>query len=189
MIGQNLVGVDATSNDIQYRSGQMTRMQEGADGDLDRKTVKTKEMQKESKMERCTLLNRSTWRTEKKYMKRHKGTFDIFFGGEQIMQKEEMEEQFNKEAKHGWRLAVDAARITMKMQAVRIASTLLQRKQGMQKNQTQKEEVRQQQRMKAMKDMTRKNTAKGRMDAKHSWWFSELLAADCEKSVAPFRKV
>ena len=28
------------------------------------------------------------------------------------MRKEEMEEQFNKEAKQGWRIAADAARIT-----------------------------------------------------------------------------
>ena len=28
------------------------------------------------------------------------------------MRKEEMEEQFNKEAKEGWRFAADAARIT-----------------------------------------------------------------------------
>ena len=45
-------------------------------------------------------------------MRRYKGTFDIFFGVEQIMKKEEMEEQFNKEAKQGWRSAADAARIT-----------------------------------------------------------------------------
>ena len=35
-------------------------------------------------------------------MRRYKGTFDIFFGVEHRMRKEEMEEQFNEEAKQGW---------------------------------------------------------------------------------------
>ena len=35
-----------------------------------------------------------------------------FFGIERRLRKEEMEEQFNREAKEGWRLAADAARIT-----------------------------------------------------------------------------
>ena len=52
----------------------------------------------------------------------------------------------------------------------------------MQEGQTEEEEMRQQQRMKVMKDMTRKNRAKGRMDANSSWWVSQLLAADCEKA-------
>ena len=37
------------------------------------------------------------WRTEKKNMERYSDTFDIFFGIEHRMRKEEMEEQFNKE--------------------------------------------------------------------------------------------
>ena len=45
-------------------------------------------------------------------MRRYKGTFDIFFGIEHMMRREEMEEQFNKEFKQGWRFAADAARIT-----------------------------------------------------------------------------
>ena len=46
-------------------------------------------------------------------MRRYKGTFDIFFlGMEHRMRKEEMEEQFNREAKEGWRFAADAARFT-----------------------------------------------------------------------------
>ena len=45
-------------------------------------------------------------------MKWHNSTFDIFFGLEHRMRKEEMEEQFNKEAKQGWRFAADVARIT-----------------------------------------------------------------------------
>ena len=47
---------------------------------------------------------------------------------------------------------------------------------------TKEEEMKQQQRMKAMKDMIRKTEAKGREDANGSWWVSELLAADCEKA-------
>ena len=58
-------------------------------------------MQKESRMVRCTLLNGSAWCTEKKNMRRCKGTFDIFLGVEHRMKKEEMEEQFNKEASQG----------------------------------------------------------------------------------------
>ena len=37
--------------------------------------------------------------TERKYMGRYKGTFDVFFGMEYRLRKEEMEEQFNREAK------------------------------------------------------------------------------------------
>ena len=45
-------------------------------------------------------------------MRRHKGKCAIFFGIEHRLRKEEMEEQFNREAKEGWRFAADAARIT-----------------------------------------------------------------------------
>ena len=61
-------------------------------------------MQKESRTARCTLLNGATWNTEKKYMSRYKGTFDIFIGVEYRMRKEEMEEQFNEEAKQRWNI-------------------------------------------------------------------------------------
>ena len=61
---------------------------------------------------RCTLLNGSAWCTERKQMQRYRGTFDIFFGTEHKMRREEMEVQFIKEAKHGWRFEADAARIT-----------------------------------------------------------------------------
>ena len=56
----------------------------------------------------------------------------------------------------------------------------------MQESQTEKKEMRQQQRMKVMTDMTRKiKKTKGRMYANNSWWASELLVADCQKIVAP----
>ena len=47
-----------------------------------------------------------------KYLRRYKGKCDILFGIEHRIRKEEMEEQFNREAKEGWRFAADAARIT-----------------------------------------------------------------------------
>ena len=56
-------------------------------------------------------------------------------------------------------------------------------KRGMQEGQTGKEEMRQQQTMKVMDDITKENRLKGRMDAIHSWWLIELLAADCEKAL------
>ena len=45
-------------------------------------------------------------------MRRYKGAFDVFFGIEHRLRKEEMEEQFNREATEGWRFAADAARVT-----------------------------------------------------------------------------
>ena len=66
-------------------------------------------MQKDSKMIKCTSRNGSVWSTVWESMKRYTSNFDIFFGIEHKMRKEEMEEQFNKEAKQGWRFA---ARIT-----------------------------------------------------------------------------
>ena len=44
-------------------------------------------------------------------MRRDKGKCDIFFGIEHRLRKEEMEEQFNREAKEGW-FAAHSARIT-----------------------------------------------------------------------------
>ena len=49
---------------------------------------------------------------EEVHKKKYKGTFDIFFGIEHKMRKEETWEQFNKEAMQGWRFAADGARIT-----------------------------------------------------------------------------
>ena len=55
------------------------------------RTMNKSEMQKASQAMRCAS------RTEKKDM--------IFFGIEHKMRKEQMEEQFNKETKQGWRFA------------------------------------------------------------------------------------
>ena len=60
-------------------------------------------MRKEVKNLRCAFLNGSAWSTERKYTRRYKGTFDVFFGVEHRLRKEEMEEQFNKEANEEWR--------------------------------------------------------------------------------------
>ena len=56
-------------------------------------------------MVRWTLLNGSAWCIEKKFLRRYKGTSDIFLGVEHRMRKEAMEEQFNFEAKQSWRFA------------------------------------------------------------------------------------
>ena len=47
---------------------------------------------------------------------------------------------------------------------------------------TEGEEMKQQQRRKVMKDMTKKMRSKERTDAENRWWVAELLAADCEKA-------
>ena len=43
-------------------------------------------------------------------MRRYKGKCDILFGVAHRLRKEEKQEQFNREAKEGWRCAADAAR-------------------------------------------------------------------------------
>ena len=59
------------------------------------------EMKKEAKQLRCALQNGSAWSTEMKYMGRYKGTFDVFFGIEHRLRKEEMEEQFKQRPRKG----------------------------------------------------------------------------------------
>ena len=46
------------------------------------------------------LLDGSAWSTERKDMRRYKGTLDVFLGIEHRMM-----EKFNKETKQGWRFA------------------------------------------------------------------------------------
>ena len=70
------------------------------------------EMRKGEKRLKCTLLNGSAWSTEKKFLRRYKGTFGIFFGIEHRLRKEEMEEQLNKEAREGCRFAASKAGIS-----------------------------------------------------------------------------
>ena len=47
----------------------------------------------------CALLHGSAWSTERKYMRRYNGNFDVFFGIKHRLRNEEMEEHFNREAK------------------------------------------------------------------------------------------
>ena len=90
LFGQSLVLVDAASVNAQNRSGQVikyagkTEVNAGFWRQANPKRPRQedcedrKEVQKESTMVRCTQLNGSTWSTEKKYMRRYKGTFDMF---------------------------------------------------------------------------------------------------------------
>ena len=122
MVGQSPVGANAASDEPQCKTGQMIRVQEGTEVKVSswEKAIPKRSQQKgcedraemQSKLMRCTLLPGSAWSTERKYIRRYKGTFDFFFGVEHRLRKEEMEEQFNKEAKQGWRHAADSARIT-----------------------------------------------------------------------------
>ena len=48
-----------------------------------------REVRKPGNMMRCTFLNGSTWSTERKHMRRFKGTFDVFVEIEHMMRKEE----------------------------------------------------------------------------------------------------
>ena len=70
------------------------------------------DMKKRGRAVEVHVVNGSAWSKERKYMRRYKGKRAVFFGVEHRMRKEEMEEQFDKEAKDGWRFAADAATIT-----------------------------------------------------------------------------
>ena len=52
------------------------------------------------------------WEVERKYIRRYKGKCDIFLGIGHRLRKEEMEEQFNKEAKGGWICAAEGRKHT-----------------------------------------------------------------------------
>ena len=43
-------------------------------------------------------------------------------------------------------------------------------------------EMKQQQRMKVMKDLSKRIRSTCRVNAENRWWVTELLAADCEKA-------
>ena len=72
------------------------------------------ELEKASKTVRCTFWNGSVLCTERKYMRRNKGTFEIFFGIEHRMRKEDMEDGYMQPTQQG---------SLSRMQAVRILST------------------------------------------------------------------
>ena len=104
--------VKVTRVNFDGKGHQMKRMKEIQKKWRQPKGADRTEMRKEEKRLKCAMLKGSAWSTEMKSMRRYKGTFDIFFGIDHRLRKEEMEEQFNKEAKEGWRFAADAARIT-----------------------------------------------------------------------------
>ena len=128
LLGQNWLCVNAAAEGLQKRTEMMERWQQQQAQVTWSRWVeeisqrwrqpqgedKTK-MKKEGKLLRCTLLNGSAWSTERKCMRRYKEKCDILFGNEHRLRKEEMEEQFNREAKEGWRFAASAARITDEM--------------------------------------------------------------------------
>ena len=50
------------------------------------------------------------------------------------------------------------------------------------------DEMRRQQRIEVMKEMTRKIRSKGKMDAESRWWIAELLGGRLREGVAPSRR-
>ena len=57
-------------------------------GSGQKELVDRNEMRKEEKNLRCAMLNGSAWSTERKYMRRYRGTFDVFFGIKHRLRKE-----------------------------------------------------------------------------------------------------
>ena len=135
LMGQHWLCVNVATEGLQKRTEMMERLQQEDQvkggrwaEEIPQRWKQPKgedrtEMKKEAKLLRCTLLNGSAWSTERKYMRRYKGKCDIFFGLEHRLRKEQTEEQFNKEAKEGWRFAGMQRESQMKQQAVRIVST------------------------------------------------------------------
>ena len=81
------------------------------------------EIQKASETVRCTLFDGSARNTERKYMRRYRSAWDIFFGIEHMMRREDVEEQFNKAASRDGGLQPTQRESPKKMQAVMVAST------------------------------------------------------------------
>ena len=117
IMGQNWPSVSAAAEGPHRRTEAVMRMQQEVQIEENRWTEATSkrwnraEMNNGARRLRCTLLNGS-WSTEKQKMRRYRGKCDIFFGIEHRLRNEEMEEQFDRKAKEGWRFAADAARIT-----------------------------------------------------------------------------
>ena len=80
--------------DLDGKGHQMKRMKENSKKWRQPKGADWNEMRKEEKRLKCALLNLSAWSTENKHIRRYSGTFDIFFGKEHRLGKEEMKEQF-----------------------------------------------------------------------------------------------
>ena len=92
LVARNWLCVNAAAERLQKRTEMMERWQHQevqvkesrwADETLQRwkqpKGEDRTEMKKEAKLLRCTLLNGSAWSTERKYMRRYKGKWDVFF--------------------------------------------------------------------------------------------------------------
>ena len=136
-LGQNWLGDNAAAEGLQRRTEMMERMQQQEVQVKEsswmeetpqrwrqpRRGVRT-EMRKEEKSLKCTLLNGSAWSTEKKYMRTNKGTFDIFFGIEHRLRKDEIEEQFYKETMEGWWFAAEDQKHTSGGVFVAVGSNL-----------------------------------------------------------------
>ena len=80
-------------------------------------------MKKEAKLLRCTLLNGSAWRAERKYMRRYKGKCDMFFGIKHRLRKEEMRSSSTKRPRKDRGLQRMQRESPMKQRTVRIVST------------------------------------------------------------------
>ena len=88
--------VKGTKVDLDGKGHQMKWMKETPKKWRQPKGADWNEMRKEEKRLKCALLNGSAWSTEKKHMRRYSGTFDIFFGIEHRLRKEEVKEQLDK---------------------------------------------------------------------------------------------
>ena len=70
-------------------SGKREQMGEGDSTKVEAVQRRRQDRNEKKKRLKCTLLNGSAWSTERKYRRRYKGTFDIFFGMEHRSQVEE----------------------------------------------------------------------------------------------------
>ena len=99
LIWQNLGGANAASDDVQNCQKKMGVSQ----GEKRWKAVRCSN--------RCTLVNGSARCTERKDMRRYKGTFEIFFG-DRAQDAKKRDGGAVQQRGQGWRFAADAARIT-----------------------------------------------------------------------------
>ena len=87
MIGHSVEGVNEASENAKNNKGQMQgerKMKESSCVQMNQR-IHGQEgagCRRKQRMARCTSLNGSTWSSEKKNMRRYKGTFDVFFGVE-----------------------------------------------------------------------------------------------------------
>ena len=124
IMGQNWLIVNAAAEGPHRRTEAVMRMQQEVQIKENRWTEATPKRWKQPKGEDRTEMKKEAKKIEvhpaqwvgleykEKEKARDKGKCDIFFGIEHRLWKEDMEEQFNKEAREGWRCAADAARIT-----------------------------------------------------------------------------